>query len=67
VLDQLLKNNTVYIFRIATILLVLALPLAFIAAHTNNYLLIGGFTLIIELAALMMYEYCIKKPALQHA
>jgi O-antigen/teichoic acid export membrane protein len=67
VLDQLLKNNTVYIFRIATILLVIALPLAWIAAHNNNYMLIGAFTLIIELAALLMYEYCIKKPSLQHA
>lgn len=67
VLDQLLKNNTVYIFRIATILLILALPLSFVAARANNYLLIGAFTLIVELAALLMYEYCIKKPALQHA
>lgn len=67
VLDQLLKNNTVYIFRIATILLILALPLSFIAAKLNNYILIGGFTLVIELSALLMYEYCIKKPSLQHA
>ena len=66
VLDQLLKNNTVYIFRIATILLVLALPLSFIAARANNYLLTGGFTLIVEIAALLMYEYSIKKPALQY-
>ncbi|WP_345103661.1 oligosaccharide flippase family protein [Mucilaginibacter panaciglaebae] len=67
VLDQLLKNNTVYIFRIATILLVLALALAFMVVLTKNQLLIGAFTLIIELAALLMYEYCIKKPALQDA
>ncbi len=67
VLDQLLKNNTVYIFRIATVLLLLALILAFTAVRINNYLLTGGFTLVIELAALLMYEYCIKKPAMQHA
>lgn len=67
VLDQLLKNNTVYIFRIAAILLVIAIPLAYLAAHINNYLLTGTFTLFIELAALLMYEYCIKKPGLQHA
>lgn len=66
VLDQLLKNNTIYIFRIATILLVLALPLAYVAARTNNYLLIGAFTLIIELSALLMYEYCITKSALKN-
>jgi len=66
VLDQLLKNNAVYIFRIAAILSAIALPLAYLAVHANNYLFVGTFTLIIELAALLMYEYCIKKPALQH-
>ncbi len=61
VLDQLLKNNNIYIFRIATILLIISALLAFVLSNSNNYLLIGAFTLIIESCALLMYEYIIKK------
>jgi O-antigen/teichoic acid export membrane protein len=63
VLDQLLKNHTVYIFRIAAILLVVSAVVAFIILNMGNYVLIGAFTLIVEICALLMYEYIIKKPA----
>lgn len=66
VLDQLLKNNTVYIFRIAMLLFVLSVFVAFILVTAGNYLLIGSFTLIIETSAVLMYEYAIKKKHLQN-
>lgn len=63
VLDQLLKNNTVYIFRIAIALFITSLLVVFIILNIGNYMLIGAFTLIVEIVALLMYEYAIKKPA----
>ena len=66
VLDQLLKNNTVYIFRIAMLLFVLSVFVAFILVTVGNYLLIGAFTLIIETSAVLMYEYAIKEKHLQN-
>jgi len=67
VLDQLLKNNTVYIFRIAVILFVLSLLTAFVLLNFSNYPLVGSFTLIVETCALLMYEFIVKKTAQQHA
>lgn len=66
VLDQLLKNNTVYIFRIAVILFIIAIGVAFISLNVGNPLLIGAFTLIVETSAWLMYEYVIKKPPVQN-
>ncbi len=67
VLDQLLKNNTVYIFRIAVILFITAILVAFISLNIGNAFLIGSFTLIVETAAWLMYEYAIKKPSTHNA
>ena len=67
VLDQLLKNNTVYIFRIAMLLLLVSPLLAFILLTIANTALIGAFTLLVELSALLMYEYAVKKPSLHNA
>jgi O-antigen/teichoic acid export membrane protein len=67
VIDQLLKNNTVYIFRIAIILLGVSLLLAVILFGSGQYILFGSFTLILEVCGLIMYEYTIKKPAIQNA
>ena len=66
VLDLLLKNNTVYIFRIAVVLLMISVITAFILLKLQLFLWIGLFTLIIEVCALLMYEYMIKKPALKN-
>jgi O-antigen/teichoic acid export membrane protein len=67
VLDQLLKNNTVYIFRIAVYLFILSVVVAFALVNIGSALVIGSFTLIIETSAVLMYEYAIKKPYTQNA
>ena len=67
VIDQLLKNNTVYIFLIAIILLGVSLLLAFMLFSSGWYILFGSFTLILEICGLIMYEYTIKKPSIHHA
>jgi O-antigen/teichoic acid export membrane protein len=67
VIDQLLKNNTAYIFRIAIILLGVSLLLAWLLFRSHWYILFGSFTLILEICGLMMYEYTIKKPARNNA
>ena len=66
VLDQLLKNNTIYIFRIAIILFITAISVAFMSLTIGNVFIIGSFTLIIETAAWLMYEYVVKKPSTQN-
>ena len=67
VLDQLLRNHNVYIFRIAMILLALAVFLALGLLQLTNPLWVGSFTLIIEIAGLLMYQYVVTKPAIKHA
>jgi len=66
VLDQLLKNNSVYIFRIALILFGFSVLLAFVLIQYADYKWFGSFTLIVELSALFMYQYVVKKPAIQN-
>ena len=66
-IDQLLKNNTVYIFKVTTILFIIMVLLTFTSISSGNYFFIGSFTLLIETSAWLMYEYVIKKPALQNA
>ncbi|MGF7079890.1 oligosaccharide flippase family protein [Mucilaginibacter sp. UYCu711] len=65
-LDLLLKNNTIYLFRISSILFVVAVGMAFLLSASNNYLFIGAFTLIVEICALVLSEYLIKKPAINN-
>ncbi|MEO8887656.1 MAG: oligosaccharide flippase family protein [Mucilaginibacter sp.] len=67
VIDQLIKNNVIYIFRIAVIMFVIAAFVAFILSYIGNYILIGASTLIIEACSLLIYEYTIKKTAIQNA
>jgi O-antigen/teichoic acid export membrane protein len=66
VLDMLLKNKNVYLFRAAIALTCLAAVVAFAAANLGSKWLIGGFTFIVELCAWAMYEYIITKPAVNH-
>jgi O-antigen/teichoic acid export membrane protein len=66
VLDMLLKNKNIYLFNVAIALACVAALVAFGAANLNNRLLIGSFTLIVEICALAMYEYIITKPAVDH-
>jgi len=67
VLDQLLKNNNVFIFRIAVVLFIISLIVAFISLNIGNYMVIGAFTLIVETSAWLLYEYIVKKTSLQNA
>jgi O-antigen/teichoic acid export membrane protein len=60
-LDQLLKNNTAYMFKVSTILFFIALGLTYMSIALGSYFLIGAFTLVIESCAWLMYEYIIKK------
>lgn len=64
-LDLLLRNKATQIFRIAIILMVLSASIAFILA-IHGGLLVGAFTLIIEISAGLMYEYAIKKAVLKN-
>jgi len=65
-LDQLIKKHNVYIFRIATLLLVISTLLAVVLTTTGNVFLIGAFTVIVEICGCLMYEYVITKPSVQH-
>jgi O-antigen/teichoic acid export membrane protein len=67
VLDQLLKKNNVYIFRIAMVLMVISVLVAFVVLNIGNYLVIGAFTLIVEASSWLLYEYIVKKTSLQNA
>jgi len=67
VLDLLLKNYTNYIFRIAVLLFIQSVIVAFILVNIGGALAVGMFTLIIETSAVLMYEYAIKKPYPQNA
>jgi O-antigen/teichoic acid export membrane protein len=67
VLDQLLKNNTVNIFRIAVALLLISFAATYILLNSGPQTFTGAFTVIVEACALLMYEYVLKKTSLQHA
>ena len=66
-LDQLIKKNNIYIFRIAAVLLVISTLAAVILTNTGNVFMIGLFTVIVEICGCFMYEYIITKPAKQRA
>ena len=66
-LDQLIKNNTVYMFKVSTILFFISIILTVVSISVGSYFLIGAFTLFIETSAWLMYEYIIKKPTLKNA
>lgn len=59
--DLLLKNKILSIFRIAMFLLFFAVILAFVVVQTNDYRWFGSYTLIIEVSALIVYQYVVKK------
>ena len=61
VLELLIRGNNQSIFNIALILLGLAFSLAFGISFLKDIYLLGAYTLIIEISAIAMYEYVIKK------
>jgi len=66
-LDILLKNKNIYLFKASIILFITAVLVAFTVTSLGNYFLIAGFTLIIESCACLLYEYAVKKFATQNA
>jgi O-antigen/teichoic acid export membrane protein len=67
ILDILLKKNNVYLFNISLALFAISTLIAFIATHIGSYFLVGGFMIIIEACAWMMYEFAVKLPSKQNA
>ena len=65
VLDQLLKNNTAYIFRIAVMLFIVAIAACAGLLASGNIVLIASFTLLVETAAWLMYEFVVNKKLMQ--
>lgn len=61
VLDLLLKNDTLSIFRIALVLLVISSVAAWLLVNQQLQQLFGFYAIIVEGSALLMYEYVIKK------
>jgi len=67
-LDMLLKNYNLTIFKIAIALIFVAAFTAFLLVGIGkNTMLVATFTIIIEGCAWAMYEYVIKKSLKQHA
>lgn len=67
VLDLLLKNNIISIFRIAVVLMIISIISAYFLVHSGQYVWFGAYTILIELSALLMYEYVIRKPTKEYA
>ncbi|WP_369817222.1 oligosaccharide flippase family protein [Pedobacter sp. Leaf194] len=66
VLDLLLKNDTLSIFRIALILLVISSLAAWLLVNQQLQQWFGFYAVIVEGSALLMYEYVIKKSSEKH-
>jgi O-antigen/teichoic acid export membrane protein len=60
-LDLLLKQKRRNIFNIGVVLIAVAVAVAYLSAYSANIYLIGAFTIFIEGAAWLMYEYVINK------
>ncbi len=61
VLELLIRNNNRAIFNIAMVLLAIAFTLTIGISLLKNIYLLGAYTLLIEVSAIMMYEYVIRK------
>jgi hypothetical protein len=61
VLQLLIKNDNRAIFRIAVIVLLLAFGAAGLLVFSSQYRLFGTYTLIVEVGALLLYEYRITR------
>ena len=61
VLNLLIRNANRSIFRIGLVMLIAAAATAVLLVSSGHFRLFGAYTLIIELGALLMYEYAIKQ------
>ena len=61
VLECLIRNDNVLIFRIAMILLILATGLAWTIVSNDQLIYLASYSLIIETGALLFYEFSINR------
>ena len=61
VLECLIRNDNVLIFRIAMILLILDTGLAWTIVSNDQLIYLGAYSLIIETGALLLYEFSINR------
>jgi O-antigen/teichoic acid export membrane protein len=61
VLELLIKNDNKAIFRIAMMLLLISIVTAVLLVWSSQAYLFGLYIVVIELCALLMFEYAIKK------
>jgi O-antigen/teichoic acid export membrane protein len=61
VLELLVRDLNFFIFKISMVLLILSLILSLGIVFWGNLYWLGAYTLFIEISAVMMYEYIIKK------
>ena len=61
VLELLIRENNRAIFNIAMVLLAMAFTLALGISMLKNIYLLGAYTFFIEISAILMYEYIIRK------
>jgi O-antigen/teichoic acid export membrane protein len=61
VLECLIRNDNVLIFRIAMILLILATALAWTIVSNDQLIYLASYSLIIETGALLLYEFSINR------
>lgn len=67
VLELLIRGQNIFIFRIGVILFVLGLILSLSISLKGNLFLLGSYTLILEIAAVLMYEIVIRKNLFQRS
>ncbi len=65
-LNLLLKQARRSIFNIGAVLIGVATVIAYASVYTQNIYFVGSFTILVEGAAWIMYEYAIKKNKVQH-
>lgn len=61
VLELLIRDQNIFIFKIAMILLILAASLSLAIVSWGNLFWFGTYTLLVEISAVLMYEYVIRK------
>ncbi len=61
VIELLIKGSNLYIFRIAMVLLIISTLLSIGVSFRKSLTLLGVYSLFVELAALLMYEFVIHR------
>lgn len=61
VLELLIRDQNIHIFRIGVLLFIMACILSLSISLKGNLFLLGSYTVILEITAILMYEYVIRK------